>query len=247
MRARKAIVLGLVAFLLALVVVLPASWMKGALPEGVACGSWAGSVWRGQCRELSLSDGGKVVLKLSSLRWKLRPSSLLRLRVGADFQSDWATGRATGRVAVTPAGTIQLREMAANSVLDSTALPALPAGWSGRIDLRQGEFNWQSGELGRLGGELVISELTDRRGGSLGGYRLDLPASDTPPFVAQLRDTGGPLEVEAQLSFANDLSWTLEGRMRQRTPDAQLGQRLDLLSGADAQGWRRLGAAGDFN
>ena len=100
----------------------------------MACGSWAGSVWRGQCRELSLSDGGKVVLKLSSLRWRLRPSSLLRLRVGADFQSDWATGRATGRVAVTPAGTIQLREMSANSVLDSTALPALPAGWSGRID-----------------------------------------------------------------------------------------------------------------
>ncbi|HWL61505.1 MAG TPA: type II secretion system protein N [Steroidobacteraceae bacterium] len=248
MNFRKALLLGLVAFALALLVVLPARWMNGVLPAGVQCGQWSGSIWRGQCVGLTMSDAGKVVMKLGALRWKLRPMALLGLKVSADFQSSWANGQATGRVAVSPGGTIQLRDMVASTLLDPTALGALPAGWSGRAELARGEFDWEGGTLGRLGGVLEVSGLTDRRGTDLGSYRLELPAGSTPPFTGQLVDTGGPVQVEAQFQLAADRMWSLEGRMRQRNPaDIRLGRQLDMLGIADAAGWRRLSAAGDFN
>jgi hypothetical protein len=248
MKAKKAVVLGLAAFVLALVVVLPARWIAGALPPGVTCGDWAGSVWRGQCIDLTLSDGSKVLVKLASLRWKLRPLSLLRLTVSADFQSNWAKGEATGRVALSPGGAIRLRDMSASSVLDPLAIGALPSGWTGRAELRRGEFDWDAGTLGRLGGELVVSDLANRRGTALGGYRLELRPGSTPPFTGVLRDTGGPVEVDAQIQLTADRNWTLEGRMRQRDPaDIRLARQLDMLDVADASGWRRLSAAGDFN
>ncbi len=248
MNLRKALLLGLAAFALALIVVLPARWMNGILPAGVHCGQWSGSIWRGQCLELTMSDAGKVMIKLGSLRWKLRPLALLRLKVSADFQSGWANGQATGRVAVSPGGTLQLRDMVASTLLDPTALGALPAGWSGRAELTRGEFDWNAGELGRLGGVLQVSGLTDRRGTLLGSYKLELPAGSTPPFTGQLTDTGGPVQVEAQFQLAADRTWSLEGRMRQRDPgDLRLARQLDMLGSADATGWRRLSAAGDFN
>jgi hypothetical protein len=249
MKLRKAILLGLAAFTLALVTVLPARWMARAMPDGVQCGDWAGSIWRGQCRELTLADGDRVILKLASLRWKLKPASLLRLRVSADFQSSWSTGQAAGTVAISPGGTLRLREMSANSTLDHTSVGALPRGWNGRATLQRGEFDWDNGLLGRLGGELVISDLADGRGTALGSYRLDVPAGSTPPFMGKLTDTGvGPVEVDAQLRLAADRTWSLDGRMRQRNPsDVRLSRQLDMLGNADASGWRRLSAAGDFN
>lgn len=249
MNLKKALLLGLVAFALALVVVLPASWIKGALPPGVQCGRWSGSVWRGQCQDLTLSDSGKVVMKLASLRWKLRPMALLGLKVSADFQSRWSNGQATGHVTLGAGGTIQLRDMTASTLLDPTALAALPPGWSGQARLDRGEFDWKGGRLGRLGGVLDISGLADRNGTQLGSYRLELPeGGSTPPFTGQLTDTGGPVQVEAKLEVTAERAWNVEGRMRLRDPvDPRLSRQLDMLSSPDASGWRRLSAAGDFN
>lgn len=248
MNLKKALLLGLVAFALALIVVLPARWIEGALPAGVQCGRWAGSVWRGQCNELTLSDAGKVVMKLATLRWRLQPKALLGLKVSADFQSRWANGQASGRVVLSPGGTIQLRDMVASTLLDPTALGALPAGWSGQAQLARGEFDWKEGRIGRLGGLLDVSGLTDRRGTALGSYRLDLPAGSTPPFTGQLTDIAGPVQVEARLELTAERNWSLEGRMRQRDPsDLRLSRQLDMLGSPDASGWRRLSAAGDFN
>lgn len=248
MRARKAILLGLAAFLLALLLVLPASWVGRALPEGVNCARWAGSIWRGQCIELTVRDAGTGVMRIDSLRWKLRPLSLLRLNLSADFEGSWSKGQAQGRIAVAPGGAIRLRELAGASLLDKSVVRSLPAGWSGRVELRDVEFDWNAGTLGRLGGEVLVNDLEDGRGNALGSYQLQLAPGDSPPFAGQLRDTGGPLEVAAQLQLAADRSWSLEGRMRARNAaDQALGRKLDMLAAPDASGWRRLSAAGDFN
>jgi hypothetical protein len=248
MNLKKALLLGLVAFALALVIVLPARWIEAALPSGVQCVRWSGTIWRGQCNELVLSDAGKVVMKLAVLRWQLRPMALLGLKVSADFQSRWANGDASGNVSIGAGGTIQLRDMVASTQLDPTALGALPAGWSGHAQLARGEFDWKDGRLGRLGGLLDVNGLTDQRGVALGSYRLELPAGSTPPFTGQLTDTGGPVQVEAKFELTADSNWSLEGRMRQRDPgDLRLSRQLDMLGSADGSGWRRLSAAGDFN
>lgn len=248
MKARKVIYLGLAAFLLALLLVLPASWVGRALPEGVQCARWAGSIWRGQCGELTVRDSGTGVMRIDSLRWKLKPLSLLRLTLSADFEGRWAKGQAQGRIAVAPGGVIRLRGLDGNSLLDRSVVRSLPEGWNGRAELRGVELDWNAGTLGRLAGELTVNGLADARGNALGSYHLQLAASQTPPFTGHLRDTGGPLEVDAQLQLAADRSWSLEGRMRARNAaDQALGRKLDMFAAPDGSGWRRLSAAGDFN
>jgi len=247
MTLRKALLLGLAAFLLALLIVLPASWMGAFVPESIRCAQWQGSIWRGQCRELTLSNGEKVVMKLTSLQWKLQPTALLRLAIGAEFHSAWPQGEAAGRVQVNRGGSIVVRGMSGSSQLDRRFFGALPEGWQGHIDIRNFELDWSSSNIGHLGGELVVSNLVDRRGVPLGGYRLAFPPGSTSPHDGELSDTGGPVEVQAKVQLTAEQSWTLDGRMRARDPDdRRLAQGLDMLSSPDASGWRRLSAAGQF-
>lgn len=247
MTLRKALLLGLAAFLLALLIVLPASWMAAFLPESIRCAQWRGSIWRGQCQELTLSNGQKVVMKLTSLQWKLQPTTLLRLSIGAGFHSAWPQGEAAGSVQVKPGGHIVVRDMRGSSQLDRSFFGALPEGWQGHIDIRDFELDWSSSNIGHLGGELLVSNLVDRRGVVLGGYRLAFPPGSTSPYEGDLSDTGGPVEVQAKVQLTADQSWTLEGRMRARDAgDRRLAQGLDMLSSPDASGWRRLSAAGQF-
>lgn len=247
MKVRTIVLLGLAAFLLTLVIVMPARWVALALPARVQCDAWAGSIWQGQCQQLSISDNGRSTLRLTSLRWKLHPAALLRLSLSAEFQGAWAQGSAAGRVLVRPGGQVQLRDVQGQSGLDQSFLGSLPAGWNGRLELRQVELDWDAGQVGRLGGELIVSDLADARGSALGSYQAQFASSTTPPFTGELRDTGGPVELQAQLTLSADRSWSLDGRMRARnTGDAALARRLDVLSPADASGWRRVSAAGYF-
>src|SRR5690606_5491057 len=103
------------------------------------------------------------------------------------------------------------------------------------------------GIIGRLGGELLVTDLVDRRGTALGSYRLAFLDRDMPPFGGELTDAGGPLEVTADVQLTADQSWTVEGRMRVRdAANASLGRALDMLAAPDASGWRRLSLAGQF-
>ncbi|MFO7326541.1 MAG: type II secretion system protein N [Pseudomonadota bacterium] len=247
MRLRGALLLGLAAFLLVLLVAFPARWAAAFVPEAVQCAAWAGSVWRGQCRELVLHDGGKPVMRLTSLNWQLRPLSLLSLAPAARVHSVWPEGEALGEVSVSASGQFRVRELSGRTALDRRFFGALPAGWRGQLDLRGFDLDWQDGIIGRLGGELLVSDLVDARGTALGSYRLVFEPAASPPFTGTLTDRGGPLEVSARLELTADQSWSLEGRMRARNQgDAALNRALDMLSFADAEGWRRLSAAGQF-
>lgn len=247
MKWRKALLLGLAAFLLALLVAFPARWASAFVPDEVQCEAWYGSLWRGQCNGLVLHDGDRPVMRLDTLRWRLKPQSLLRLTLAARFHSTWPEGEATGEVAVTSAGRFEVRGMSGRTALDRRFFGATPAGWHGRLDIRDFDLDWREGVIGRLGGELVVSDLVDGRGTALGSYRLVFAVRDTAPFTGTLTDNGGPLEVNAKLELTADQRWSLEGRMRARDPrDAALNRALDLLSFAEADGWRRLSVAGQF-
>ncbi len=89
-----------------------------------------------------------------------------------------------------------------------------------------------------------ISAAQIADGADLGGYdlRLDDDAVGTNGTVtAQLKDTGGPLDVQAVIHYsANDRITTLTGTLRER-PDASAALRsqmenLTQLRGRDAQG-----------
>lgn len=247
MRLRTALLLGLAAFLLVLLASFPARWAASFVPAAVQCGAWAGSIWRGQCRGLVLSDGGKQLMRLDALSWQLRPMSLLRLAPAARIHGAWPGGETIGEVRVSSSGQFSVRGMSGRTALDRSFFGAMPAGWRAQLEIRDFDIDWRAGHIGLIAGELLVGELVDARGTALGSYRLSFPPGGTAPFSGTLVDTGGPLEVDAKLELTADQSWTLDGRMRTRNQgDAALNRALDMLSFADASGWRRLSAAGQF-
>jgi len=249
MKPRRALLLGALAFSLALIAVLPVRWVAGALPPHIHCAAWSGSIWRGHCQDLRVSPGTRTAMRLAEVSWKVRPTALLRLALAVEFQGRWPDGQATGFLEARSGSRLSVRDTALQSVIDRRLVGALPQGWNGRADIRQLEIDYDNGRVDRLGGEIRITGLVDGRGNALGGYTLVMPSSTTPPFTGALRDAGdGPLEVDAQLQLGADRSWSLDGRMRARDAgNMRLARQLDLFASPDAAGWRRLSAAGSFN
>lgn len=244
---KRILLLGAGAFVVALLVVLPASWVGGLLPEGVQCAHWRGSVWRGQCLTLTIAQQPQPAV-IDTLQWKVHPASLLRLTVAADVALTWAQGDAAGRLELRRGGLLQLRDVSTRALLDRQLFGALPRGWRGRLEATGVQLGMQGRTVQSLAGELQLHDLADGGGKALGSYRLAFPGATQAPFAGQLQDLGGPFEVQANVSIGADRSWQLQGTVATRGLDAQaFGQQLELLGPADANGRRQLSAAGTFN
>jgi hypothetical protein len=240
--------LGVLAFALAMLVVLPVNWIGSLLPAGMQCADWGGSVWRGSCRGFSMTQAGSAPLQIDAVSWKVHPLALFTLKLRADFSLTYAQGDAGGQVDISAGGRLSLREVTAHAVLDRRMLGALPAGWNGQLEVAGLTAATQGQQLTSLQGTLRVRDVGNGRGAAMGGYELVFPPAASAPFTGQLRDTGGPYEVAASLQLSPDRSWTLEGTVAVRPgTDPALDRQLDLLGAPDATGRRRLSAAGTFN
>jgi hypothetical protein len=244
---KRIVLLGVCAFLLALIAVLPARWAAGLLPPDVQCANWRGSIWRGQCLTLTIAQQPRPAI-IDTLQWKVRPASLLRLTLAAEVTLTWAKGDANGELELRRGGLLTLRDVSARALLDRELLGALPRGWRGRLDASGVQLGLQDRTVRLLAGEMLLQDLTDASGVALGSYRLAFPASAQAPFPGQLQDMGGPFEVQASIRIAADRSWELDGTVAARSAEAHMFDRqLELLGPADAAGRRHLSAAGSFN
>jgi hypothetical protein len=239
--------LGVAAFVLSLLFVLPARWIAGLLPQQVHCAAWSGSVWRGQCAGLAVQQPDSTPLSIELLRWKLHPAALLRLSVRADFDLRTAQGTANGRFEMGRNGRMALQEVSATATFDNRLATMLARGWTGQLEAQHLAVSLRGKQLLALSGELSLRDFHDGRGGALGSYRLRFPPTTAPPFVGALQDTGGPLELAASLTIGGDRHWLLDGQITPRpsAPDALL-RSLDYIGAPDASGRRHLAVEGSF-
>ncbi len=253
MRARlRLILLGLAAFLVALLVVLPAAWVKGLLPPQVSCGSIAGSIWRGQCSALAFTAPGQPALRLDSLDWKLHPLALLRARMHADIAATGNDFAARGQITASSGGYIEIAGLSGHIGLDHARLAALPTGWSARAEASNFSLGISGGRITALGGVLLARQLRDARGTGFGDFRLEFPRQESAPFRGTLTDSagpgGGPMQLRAQLVLNADQSWQLGGTVVLRPGSPQvLSAALDQLAPADLNGVRNFRLEGTAN
>jgi hypothetical protein len=238
--------LGLAAFLLALVAVLPMRWVAGMVPKQVHCDSWTGSVWRGQCRGLVVRHGGPE-LAVEQLRWKLHPASLLRLVVKADFSVRTAQGTGSGVAELGRQGFMAVDNLAVSAVFDRRLATMLAEGWKGQLEARRLALRMQGNTLQAMSGEIELRDFNDGRGAGFGSYRAVFAPAAAPPFTGRITDIGGPLEVVASVIISADRQWKLDGLITPR-PDASanLRSKLELLAAPDASGRYRLQSEGSF-
>lgn len=240
-RSLRVILLGAVAFIIALIVVFPASWLRGALPAGTQCASWSGSLWRGQCAGLTWSGAGKAPLQLDSLSWRVHPLALLRARLSLDAELRGAGIEASGKALLGTGNLLHVENLSATGVLDRKLLGTLPSGWKARLEARAISIDLQGRTLRQLAGTLTARELTDAQGTRLGDYQLQFTPQASAPFTGNLRDLGGSIALAAQLIINADRSWKLDGTasLRPGSPP-QLARLLDQFNTADLSGRRRI-------
>ncbi|MEO6078807.1 MAG: type II secretion system protein N [Steroidobacteraceae bacterium] len=239
--------LGLAAFMLALIIVLPSRWVAGLLPAQLHCANWSGSVWRGQCAMLTLQQPGAAPLQVELLRWKLQPAALLRLSLQAAVEMQTPMGAGSGQLELRRGGRLALLDVTATAVFDRRLYATLPPGWTGRLDAQHLTVRVEGTRLLALSGELTLLDFNDGMGSQFGSYRLVFPPAAAPPFAGALQDTGGPLAVTASLTINADRRWLLNGTIAAR-PAAGLAlrKRLDILGAPDANGRYPLSIEGSF-
>jgi len=248
-RARlRFILLGLAAFVIALLVVFPAAWLKGLLPPQLTCGSISGSIWRGQCNALAFTAPGQPALRLDSLDWRLHPLALLRARVQVDIAATGNDLAARGVLTANSGGYIEVAGLSGSIGLDHSRLAALPAGWSARAEASNLSLGLSGGHITALGGVLLARQLRDARGTGFGDFRLEFPRQEAAPFRGTLADTGGPMQLRSQLVLNADQSWQLGGTVVLRPGSPQgLAAALDQLAPADLNGVRNFRLEGSAN
>ncbi len=235
------VLIGLVLALAAVVYVLPASLVAHFLPPQVRADDFSGSLLHGAAGKLTVNarDAGAI-------EWRLHPLSLLRAQVAADIH--WVkVGFVIDADTEVNRHSLAARDIRGGGPLENLHDLGMAAGWHGTVALNFSEIKSDFSKLDSAVGTIEVANLSSARigeGADLGSYQLQLAAGAVTPdgnVSANLRDTGGPLEVQAQIQFSPAArSGVLTGTLKER-PDASPALRSQLESLAqirprDAQG-----------
>jgi hypothetical protein len=235
------IVAAIVVLALASIFLLPASMILRFLPPSVHADDFSGSLLHGAAGKLSVSgrDAGAV-------EWRLRLGSLLHFAVAADIH--WVK---LGFV-IDGSGEIQshhvlLRNIRGGGPIENLSDFGVAPGWRGIATLNVEEIAGDFTRLDSAVGKIDVANLSSTSiaaGSDLGGYELQLPAGavgSDGTVTATLTDTGGPVELRAQIQLTPATRTGLLSGTLKEGPDASADLRNQLstlaqLHARDAKG-----------
>ena len=247
-RPLRLALLAIGAFAVVLLLRLPLGWALPLLPTGIQCDGPTGSLWNGRCASLSSQVGGNPFL-LGEVSWQVRPWQLLRGSLALDIALSRGPVQANALVQW-GLNRLEVLELTARGPLDPALVPGFPATWRGELQVSGARLRLEKGRLTALEGTARASQLASV--GPLpvayGNYQLQFPrATGDSLSVGQIRDEGGPLQVQATLRVTPALDWQLDGLVAARaTSDPGLARHIQYLGSPDAQGLRPFSLAGSL-
>ncbi len=222
--------LALLTVVVVVLLVLPASLAARFLPAEVHADDFSGSIWHGSSGHITVSSR-----PAGALEWQLHLSSLLSMAAAADVR--WVKDSVVidGEITVNAQG-FEARNVRGGGPLDDLRDLGLPPGWSGNstLDLKDVKGSFQ--KLDSAAGTIEVSALSSTsiaHGADLGGYVLTLdPTPVDGSLVATVKDTGGPLEVQAEIHYTpGSHSGLLSGTIKEREgASAALREELNQLA-----------------
>jgi len=247
------IALGVIAYLLFMLVRLPARVLAGTLARnGVVTGELTGTLWRGQAQQLQAG-----VLNLGKVAWQWRALPLFAGQLAADIQITQDNGHAEARVALSLNGTLTVTQLNASLPLQSlVGSGGLPGGWIGKAQARFSDLSFKNNWPVSAHGELDVLDLTGpaRTPNNLGSYHLSFPVTDNQKsnneqaLVGALSDrpdaaiaVTGTLKLEANRNYLLDTMVMARGNA-----PADIVQGMQMLGSPDAQGRRPFSVSGSF-
>ncbi len=251
MRRYRLLLFGIAAYLLFLLILFPATtawslFVSEKLP--LQLGGISGSVWEGSATQATWRGR-----PLGALHWDLQFLPLLLGKLGADFSLQFQNGYMQGEVEVPMSfGSLSLAELKGQLpvVKAMSFAPPLPVTLAGTVSLDipkleldqatsalnvSGRINWHGAE--------VLSPKAFK----MGNLQADIATDEKGGVAAQLKDLGGPLQLDAQLRFMSDRNYKLSGTVA-AAGDAEpsLQQALNWLGKTDRDGRYHLDLDGQL-
>jgi hypothetical protein len=222
------ILLGLIVLSGAVIFVLPASLAARFMPAQMHAEDFSGTLLHGAA--------GKIVVnarEAGAIEWQVHPLALLRLAIVADIH--WV------KVSFLVDGTVELRaaSIAAHDIRGGGPIEDLQslgfaAGWKGSAKLGFTAISADFRKLEAAVGKIDVSDISSAgiaAGSDLGSYELELgPQSIAADgsLSATLKDTGGPVDAQAQIRFSPATrTGMLSGSLKER-PEASPALRAQL-------------------
>lgn len=230
----KLAILGIVAFVVSLIVTVPAHFAGGYLPPGIQASGLQGTLWQGQARRLQVRG-----FNLGEVTWEIRPYALLLGRIQADVSMSRTDLQGRGSVA---RGLTGYHILDARLQGDERFLAPFAADYGvtvdGRIEADIDELAFNDDGPQAADGMIAWREarLLNPSALVLGNVNVTLnQEGDTA--VAELRNTGDELRLngDAQLQSGWNYNARLQIAPTPATPK-QVRDALPFLGQPDARG-----------
>jgi hypothetical protein len=210
------VLLALAAVAAVVLWMLPAALVARFLPAQIHAEDFSGSIWHGSSGRIFVA--GRPV---GALEWHLHPLSLLSMSLAADLH--WVKGASVidGAVSVDRAG-FTAHDVRGGGPLEDLRDFGIAPGWSGSTKLALQQIKGTFAALESATGTVEVAALSSpniAKGADLGGYLLTLlpNAGDADSPVASIKDTGGPLEAQAEVHYTpSSHSALLSGTVKER-------------------------------
>jgi general secretion pathway protein N len=225
------VVLGLVAYVGCLLVSFPAERAFALLDQqvpNVRVAGLSGTAWSGQARVLQV-DGRN----LEKLQWQLNPLSVLFGQLELEIQLGGADVAGEARIGLQPDGSVELSDV--NLTLSAAEMSSrfqVPVNLGGQfvVQLQNAQLKGQtllSAEgLVRWQRAAVVSPFAQ----PLGEFVAQL-STDADGIKAQVKDEGGPLQLDGVANLKTDGSYNFNGSVSVRDVQQPL-----LVQGVKAMG-----------
>lgn len=226
--------------------------VSGIAPDTLRLSGVTGTVWDGAASLASVPG-----LPLHDLRWDLRGWPLLLGRVSGQVQVRLPDGF------VSVDATATRRAVTLKNLRASTSLPVLStllpiSGTQGLVSVSLDRLRLVNDFPTAVAGTVRIEKLkvtplvavAGKGPGlvALGDYEITFKPGGDAAVAAAIRDTGGPLEVNATLTLTKNRAYKLDAKVRPRADASdELVQGLKLMTGAaDAKGFREFALNGSL-
>jgi hypothetical protein len=237
------------AFLLFLVVRIPASAVAWIAPAELSFRSLSGTLWSGTAASIT---AGRV--HLGETTWSLSPANLLMARLSAQVETRIGDGTATGSLARNVAGDLSCTGCSYSGPVSALwpVFPALSA-VNGRLELQMPALEIRDRWLSRA---VATAKLTtdigarEKPGEPPATFQLSVNADPVPEdgkVEALIGDAGGPVNLEARLLLTPPGNFEFSGQASARpgAPPA-VTSALSALGPRGADGRTQLTLTGSF-
>ena len=229
---------GIVAFLVCLVAMIPATQLTGRLPPGATLSGVSGTIWSGKARALAVNGR-----PFGALAWSCRPWRLLMLQWSCVLSLAPPGGRVEADLAGNFGDQLAAHELRGQVPISLFEGIATPRGWTGNLELDIGEVKFTGRRPAAAKGTLYLRQLRapGANGQLLGDFELVVGEGTVggEALNGRLRDLGGPLHVRGAVELRDDGRYLLSG---DAAPGPGAGpaifDALGFLGPPDSQGRR---------